>query len=66
MKALKVVTLSVIVPAVEADNMENELINSQVAQLGYYTLGVSQRHLTRKEKNEILSQLPDDILLMIL
>jgi hypothetical protein len=61
MKKLVMVSLSVVVPEEDADYTMTEMLQSHIAQMGWYTWGSTYRELTPDELKEVESQLPDDI-----
>lgn len=61
MKKLVMVTLSVVVPEEDAEYTTNEMLQSHIAQMGWYTWGATYRELTPDELIEVEAQLPDDV-----
>ncbi len=55
------VSLSVVVPEEDADYTMNEMLQSHIAQMGWYTFGATYRELTPAELKEVEAQVPDDV-----
>jgi len=62
MKKLKKVSLTVICFADDAEVIEHEMINSDIAQAGLYTLGTHIENCSKEEIEEVETQVPEEYL----
>lgn len=62
MKNVKIVVMEIAARDFEVNDIENEFLNSNIAQLGLCCLGVSKRKLTPKEAKLIKNTVPEDVL----
>jgi len=59
---MKMISIRVACKDSDAEHIEKELINSDSAQLGIYAFGTEVRDLTDNEENEVMTQVPTEIL----
>lgn len=58
---MKIVTLSIACKDEDVERIENQMMQSNAAQLGLYTFGVESRETKKWEDKEIIQNLPEEI-----